>query len=120
MLLARAWAGEAPTGLAEAAEEARLLGVPTEAVDAMLATRQDIGVWPENYAVLEAFLTVASQWRTVPLQDGRVHYVGLDHGACRASLDLSGLSVTPEVWAGVRVMEGAAKNVLNGVAGRGG
>ncbi len=114
MWLARAWAGTAPTGLVEAAEEARLLGVPAEAVDAMLAERQDIGVWPENLAALEAFLTVASQWRTVPLQDGRIHYVGLDHGACRASLDLSGVSVTPEVWAGVQVMEMAAKQVLNG------
>ncbi len=117
MLLARAWAGDAPTGLEDAAADARLLGVPAAAVDAMLAERTEIAVWPANMPVLEAFLTVSSQWRTVPLQDGRIHYIALDHGACRASLDLSGIVVSADVWAGVRVMEAAAKRVLNGQLG---
>ena len=44
---------------------------------------------------------------------GRVLYLGLDYTAALAGLAAAGTVTTPEVWAGVRVMEGAAIEELN-------
>jgi hypothetical protein len=75
------------------------------------------GLWPENVAVVDAFLAVATQWRTAPIGGGMapvgIVYVGLDYAAVRAGLDAAGIIITPELWAGLRVMEDAARTALN-------
>jgi hypothetical protein len=67
--------------------------------------------------VIDLFLTISSQWRTAPLADGRVHWVGLDYAAVRVGLDLAGQAVDAGLWAGIQVMERAAAAALNGVRG---
>jgi hypothetical protein len=78
------------------------------------------GVWPDNVAAVEAFLLVASQWRTVMRETVagiRIHYMGLDYGAAHAGLALAGVAVDPRTWWRVRVIEAAAREALNGMAG---
>lgn len=45
------------------------------------------------------------------------YWVGFDYAGVTAGLCGAGISATPELWAGLRVMEAAARNVLNGVEG---
>lgn len=66
--------------------------------------------------IIDAWRAIASQWRAVGLADGRVHWLGLDYAGAQVGLQLAELVVTPAIWAGVRVMESAAKAVLNGAA----
>lgn len=44
---------------------------------------------------------------------GRIVWVGLDYAAARAGLDLAGLTITPEIWAQVRLIEAGAREELN-------
>jgi len=60
-----------------------------------------------------AFLTVSSQWRTLVLPNGKIHYSGLDYTGARAGLDCAGIAITPDLWSGIRVMEAAAATALN-------
>lgn len=53
---------------------------------------------------------VAGQWRITP--GGKV--IGLDYGAVRAGLDLAGITVTPDLWSDVQLIEGGALRGLNG------
>lgn len=67
-------------------------------------------MWPQNVAVVEAFLAVCTQWRTetiVNFRTGQASIVrtGLDYAGCRAGLAAAGVRVTPELWQGIRVME---------------
>lgn len=76
-------------------------------------------VWPENWPIVEAFLLVSTQWRMVNrgggMQPMQVYYTGLDYAAAAAGLAAAGVSVTPATWHGLRIMEAAARNTLNGV-----
>lgn len=86
-------------------------------ISAALSGSDDEGVWLENVAAVAAFLAVASQWRTAWVfgQDGaRMHFVGLDYAGARAGLEAAGIALTPDLWAGVRVMEEAARQAMNG------
>ncbi|UPJ65228.1 DUF1799 domain-containing protein [Bradyrhizobium sp. 191] len=84
------------------------------------------GIWPENVAVVRAFLAVCSQWRVTPVSGGGMMtpagnviaptvplYIGLDYAAARAGLDAELIEVTPTLWQGLRVMEGEACKALN-------
>jgi hypothetical protein len=77
----------------------------------------DEGLWPEHVAIVEAFFAVDTQWRTAPIGGGmvptRIRFVGLDYAGVRAGLDALGMTVTPELWAGLQVMERAARDALN-------
>jgi hypothetical protein len=79
----------------------------------------DHEVWPENAEIVEAFLSAASQWRTTPIGGGLAPvgtlWIGLDYAGARVGIEQAGIAITPELWAGVRVMEAAARNVLNGM-----
>jgi len=86
--------------------------------------REDLGeaegLWPEHVAIVEAFLSCDTQWRVASVSQGfgaRVLYVGLDYSACRVGLELAGISVTPELWSGLQLLERIATEVLN-AAGR--
>lgn len=80
--------------------------------------RQDLtsfeGIWPDHEPALIAFLAVSNQWRIAShgLQGSR--YIGLDYKAVHAGLDLAGITVTPEVWADLRLIEAGATQALNG------
>ncbi len=69
-----------------------------------------------------AFLAAASQWRAVSIGGGlapaRLYWIGLDYAGARAGIELSGITITPELWAGVQIMEDEARNALNRMAGR--
>jgi hypothetical protein len=70
--------------------------------------------------VLCAFLKVATQWRVATLGGGLepsgVYWLGLDYTAVAAGLAGHGIAASPPIWEGLRLMEAAAKNVLNGAA----
>lgn len=72
-------------------------------------------VWPENWEVLEAFLSVSTQWRAIGRADGSVYWQGLDYASVAAGLNGLGLAATPQIWADLKVMEAAARNRLNGI-----
>lgn len=80
----------------------------------------DFEVWAENWETLEAFLAVSTQWRLAPYGGGMsptmIYWAGLDYSAVRAGLDAAGIAVTRELWTGLRLMEAAARKVLNGEA----
>ncbi|WP_425230200.1 DUF1799 domain-containing protein [Sphingomonas sp.] len=100
--------------LGEAAADAEALGLPAALVDSLRVKPREFEVWPVNLPVIDAWRAIASQWRTAPLADGRLHWLGLDYTAVQAGLALAGRAIDRATWAGVRVMEGAAAAVLNG------
>lgn len=77
----------------------------------------DFRVWPRNWIIVRAFLATASQWRTIVLPSGAVHYQGLDYASVRVGLDMADIALTPEHWAGLRLMERTAAAAMNGVRG---
>lgn len=105
--------------MSEAARDAEELGAPAEVVAQLEEKTEDkgFGVWRQNWDALQAFLAVASQWRTCAMATGQVYWQGLDYAAARAGLDLAGIEPTPAIWDDVRVMEREARDALNGVRG---
>ena len=88
----------------------------------MLATLEaeivgdDLEVWAENWGTLSAFLAFQTQWRAIARgMEGQVYWQGLDYAGVEAGLRGSGIDATPDIWAGLRVMEAAARNALNGI-----
>lgn len=75
----------------------------------------EIEVWPENRAAVEAFLVASTQWRAVPRADGSVYWQGLDYAGVAAGWRGAGIRSRPTLWADVRVMEAAARDRLNGI-----
>lgn len=82
------------------------------------------GLWPEHVPIVEAFLSVASQWRVASVSSGmasvaggfstsRLIFVGLDYSAVKIALDAEGVPVTRELWRGLQTMEFAAIAALN-------
>lgn len=117
MEAARAWArGAAAATVDEGVlDELRLLGAgepdlaPLE--ERAAENRGGIGVWPENWPVIVAFVAVSTQWRTVwlgGLEGGTLMRTGLDYAGVRAALGMLGLKATPELFGGLQVMERAA------------
>lgn len=117
---ARHWAGGSSRDLSTAAREARELGAPEEIVAQIEAASDDgqFEVWEENWTTVEAFLFVSTQWRLAPYGGGlgpqMIYWVGLDYTAVRAGLEGAGIAAAPELWHGLRLMEAAARAVLNG------
>jgi hypothetical protein len=110
----------------EAVKDARRYGLPEGAAEAIRSALADaagepVAIWPVNLPIVEAFLVVASQWRVIPIGGGmtagRLLFLGLDYAGARAGIEAAGLCITPELWAGVRIMEAEARSTLNG-AGR--
>ncbi len=110
---------------AKAIEDARRFGFDpvsmAELVEALRdpadADEDDDGVWPEHIEIVQAFLAVDTQWRTVPAGGGFAPmmpiWVGLDYSAVRVGLEAEGIAITPELWRGLRVMEDEASHELN-------
>lgn len=75
------------------------------------------GVWPANVATVEAFCAAGSQWRTTLAVAGsgiRTRYIGLDYAGLKVALDAFGATITPDLFAGLQIMESAARDALNG------
>jgi hypothetical protein len=84
------------------------------------------GVWREHMPVVDAFLAVSSQWRTISVSAGGVItpmgggvaptvplFVGLDYAAVKVGLDAERIEITPDLWRDLRIMEAAACAALN-------
>lgn len=69
--------------------------------------------------MVRAFLAVSTQWRVVSIGGGlapaSTYWIGLDYQGVEVGLRGAGIDATPELWAGVRVMEAAARATLNGL-----
>ena len=61
-------------------------------------------VWPENWAAVEAFLAVETQWRISPAGG----LLGLDYAGVRAALDLLEVPGQRALFVDLQVMERAA------------
>lgn len=70
----------------------------------------DIAIWPENWTSLTAWLSIDTQWRVVGTMRQLI-YIGLDYTAVKTVLDAEGYG--PEIFADIRIMEGAALPLLN-------
>jgi len=96
------------------------MGAPEEYV-AQLEQADDarFEVWADNWDTVLAFLAVATQWRIAAngggLEPVRHYWIGLDYAGVAAGLAGHGIAGTPDLWAGLRVMEAAARNALNGI-----
>jgi hypothetical protein len=90
---------------------------PSELLADLHAAERDqdrsFAVWRPNWPIVAAFLAVATQWRQLPLVDGRVLWQGLDYAAVDRGLALAGMTLSPDQWAGVQVVEREAARVLN-------
>nr|WP_277924250.1 DUF1799 domain-containing protein [Sphingomonas sp. CROZ-RG-20F-R02-07] len=83
----------------------------------MEAEPEGFGVWPVNMPIVDAFLSVCSQWRTTGLADGRVLWHGLDYTAVKVGLEQGDLTISPADWSAFRLMERVAASALNGNRG---
>ena len=122
---AQRWARGKPSsadGEPEAIKDLRRLGVSEpEIAEAKrrlgLLSTGAFAVFPENWTAVCAWSAVCTQWRTdaVPggMGPGRLVYLGLDYAGARAGLAMAAVELTPELWAGLQVMEGAAIEELN-------
>lgn len=73
-------------------------------------------MWRRNWSVALAFFSVSTQWRAIARGlDGTIYWMGLDYAAVRAGLDAADIKITPSLWAGIQIMERAARDALNGV-----
>lgn len=81
--------------------------------DADHEAAQGFAVWRVNWPIVNAFLDVATQWRQLPLVDGRVLWQGLDYAGVRVALDELEITLTPAQWRGLQAMERAAAKALN-------
>lgn len=105
-----------------AIEEARRSGFTEEGIEqlrvALGCGPNTSAIWRQNVPIVEAFLAVCTQWRVAPVGGGMMPlsfvYLGLDYAAARAGIDFAGITVTSDVWAGVRFMESVACGALNG------
>lgn len=78
------------------------------------ARPQGFAVWPENMAVVDAWMIVNSQWNALSLANGQVLWLGLRYGDAKVSLDQAAIALTPEQWSRLRLMERVAAATLNG------
>lgn len=67
--------------------------------------------------ITDAWLAVCTQWNTVSMANGQVLWHGLRYGDAGESLDRAGITLTPEQWANLRMMERVAAAALNGNRG---
>jgi len=104
----------------EAIEDAHAFGFPAEVIEQLQQSGGPAGkikIWPANWPIVQAFTAIATQWRTAPMGLGGYRYLGLDYAAAKAGLDLAGITLAADQWKGVRMMERAATEHLNGREG---
>jgi len=62
---------------------------------------------------MDAFLTVAGQWRSVPRFGAAPLWLGLDYTAAEAGWRLAGVELTPALFSEVQLIEAGAVQALN-------
>lgn len=72
-----------------------------------------IEIWEENWDIVTAFLSVASQWRVTASATGHMLYTGLDYAGVRMGLAAARIRVTPDLWRGLQVMEAEYRSAVN-------
>ncbi|MGD9863584.1 MAG: DUF1799 domain-containing protein [Pseudodonghicola sp.] len=77
------------------------------------AAASGFAIWEENAPALEAFLSVDTQWVSIPKGQSGVKWIGLHYGNARDGLAMAGIELTPETWAEVRLIEAGATEELN-------
>lgn len=86
-----------------------MFGATAQSVEAAHGPdEKDFPVWPENWAAVNAFLAVQTQWIT-----GMNGPTGLDYTRVRDGLALAGIEATPEIFHKLRVLESAVLEVLS-------
>ncbi|NML88345.1 DUF1799 domain-containing protein [Sphingobium sp. TB-6] len=103
--------------MSEAQGDADRFGLPAELIEKLDRKEPGFPIWPENMPIANAFLAVSSQWRTIPLISGRVHWQGLDYAGVSAGLDRAAMSLSPSQWMGLQIMERAAAAAMNNSRG---
>lgn len=94
------------------------------ALGATAGTEEYGGLWPEHVEIVNAFMSVASQWRVASVSHGassiaggfstsRLIFIGLDYSAVKIALEAEGIAITPDLWRGLQTMEFAAIAALN-------
>ena len=91
--------------------------MPTEAIEDLSKEEPGFPVWPQNMPIVTAFLAISNQWQMIAMPSGHIYWQGLDYARVRAGLKQAGIAVSPVQWAWLRVMESAARAVLNGYRG---
>lgn len=72
-----------------------------------------ITVWSAHLVAARAFLASATQWRVAAGMGGMV-MIGLDYAGVRAGLDAEGLTLSPDDWRALRLIEAGAIEATNG------
>ncbi|MDE1917671.1 MAG: DUF1799 domain-containing protein [Sphingomonadales bacterium] len=93
------------------------MGAPAQIVAQLNAATgsQDFEIWPQNADILDAFLFVSTQWRATARADGSIYWHGLDYAGVAAGLNGANMKADRLIWNGLRIMEAAARNRLNGI-----
>jgi hypothetical protein len=107
----RAWATGTLCGGAsrDDAEESAFWGLDPD----LLTPSETTGIWESNVQAVTAFLSIDSQFRMTGLARGGVLVTGLDYQGARAGLDLAGITVTPDLWRSIQLIEAGAVGALN-------
>ena len=91
--------------------DAEFWGIP---LDLLEEPETEDGLWPEHAEAVEIFVLLSDFWRLNPRANSNHVFLGLDRVQAEAELRLSGIAVTPERWAEIRLIELGAVAALNG------
>lgn len=96
------------------AEDFEVLGMRDEAASYIQQVPEQFEVWPENETIVEAFAALDTQWDLIVGFAG-ILFKGLDYSRVKDTLEMMGIdrSKWPDTFWGLRIMEAAAKSVLN-------
>ena len=95
----------------EVEEDLLAFGAPPE----VIAQYTDTGtpdlfpVHPRNWQILTAFMAVRTQWTPAPFRG----VLGLNYQGVEVALRALQITITPELWRGITLMEGAALEKMN-------
>jgi hypothetical protein len=90
-------------------DDLQLLGIPAAVAGSFSAEATAVEVWPENWAALELFSAISTQWRV-----GMGGATGLDYTALPVVMDMQDTAPEHrrERFDEIRVMERAALDVM--------
>lgn len=96
----------------------QLIGLHEEAAAYAQQAEETFGLWAEHATIYQVFQACDTQWRMVTLSSmagSIVHYQGLEYTGVESALRMLGIKRKqwPRILAGIRIMERAARGVLN-------
>ena len=73
-----------------------------------------IEIAPDEVDTVALFFALGTQWRWIAVpMSGAILRVGLDYAALAVTAVACGVTMTPAIFADIRVMEGAALSVMS-------